>query len=492
MSDKMKNRNNVVCPIFGIGADLRPNVLPTYNDCMKKYLLLKSSAGRNIDVLNMLVSDIMAIWNKVSVPILSQQRIKVNVRNYLKRYQSKLKKYQELKGNREYRTKLKTFLNESFSLFDISACKCDLRSDCGCSVARSISNSEKEFLADQRTERKMVLRESELNLSKKMDLENQSQSTKTVFKNENSFEGSVVMRPKNKLQQLKEKKECSEVCQSLVNISSTKRNTLKLENTATICDRFRIKNGAASSLATAVLQDIELITPNNMNLVIDRKKIWRARQKNRKRLSDTKIGNIKALFFDGRKDKTLKITKRNGIRYRRTVTEEHITLLEEPESQYIGHTVPKSGKAIHIKDSICEFFQSYSINDSDFAAVGCDGTNTNVGNKNGVITRLEKTLKRPLQRLICQLHANELNLRHLLTKLDGVTSGPTTFSGPIGSQLKTSHLKPIVEFEPIPTTIPILTTKVSSDQQYLYDICNAVSSGYCSQSLANRHTGIFS
>lgn len=89
----------------------------------------------------------------------------------------------------------------------------------------------------------------------------------------------------------------------MLNIASSSRNTLKLENSAIICDRYKIENGAASALSTAVLQDVGLITPNNRNLVIDRKKIWRARVKNRKRMSDTKIGDIRALYFDGRKDK---------------------------------------------------------------------------------------------------------------------------------------------------------------------------------------------
>ena len=57
-------------------------------------------------------------------------------------------------------------------------------------------------------------------------------------------------------------------------------------------------------------------------------------------------------------------------------------------------------------------------------AIGCDGTNVNSGVKGGVIRLLELELGRPLQWLICLLHANELPLRHLLQKLDGVTHGP--------------------------------------------------------------------
>ena len=48
---------------------------------------------------------------------------------------------------------------------------------------------------------------------------------------------------------------------------------------------------------------------------------------------------------------------------------------------------------------------------------------------------MEKHLERPVQWLVCLLHANELPLRHLIEKLDGGTTGPNVFSGPIGSSL---------------------------------------------------------
>jgi len=68
-------------------------------------------------------------------------------------------------------------------------------------------------------------------------------------------------------------------------------------------------------------------------------------------------------------------------------------------------------------------------------AVGCDGTNVNTGNAGGIIALLEKHLNKPLQWLVCQLHANELPLRHLLKYLDGETCGPRAFKGVIGKQL---------------------------------------------------------
>lgn len=144
---------------------------------------------------------------------------------------------------------------------------------------------------------------------------------------------------------------------------------------------------------------MQLIQPEDTRLVVDKSKIWRARVKSRKKLSDVRLDGINALYFDGRKDKTLTQQHINGTTFHKTVVEEHITLLQEPSSQYIGHTVPQSGTSIHIAESICEFFNSRSstIDQSTFAAVGCDGTNGNVGHKGGVIRLLELTINRPVQ-----------------------------------------------------------------------------------------------
>lgn len=126
-------------------------------------------------------------------------------------------------------------------------------------------------------------------------------------------------------------------------------------------------------------------------------------------------------------------------------------------------------------------------------AIGCDGTNVNVGRSRGVIRLLEEELHKPLQWFICQLHANELPLRHLLIHLDGATSGPRAFSGKIGKQLATCEKLELVSFVPIEVNLPDMSlVSLSTDQQYLYDLCIAISSGNCSMDLSRRHPGALS
>ena len=58
-----------------------------------------------------------------------------------------------------------------------------------------------------------------------------------------------------------------------------------------------------------------------------------------------------------------------------------------------------------------------------------------IGKNVGCLTCLEAKLGRYLQWLICLLHLNEQPLSHIFHVFDGATSGPSSFSRPIGKQL---------------------------------------------------------
>ena len=117
----------------------------------------------------------------------------------------------------------------------------------------------------------------------------------------------------------------------------------------------------------------------------------------------------------------------------------------------------------------------------------------NTGPKGGVIRVLECKLGKPLQWFICQLHANESPLRHLMQQMDGKTTGPQGFSGDIGKKLHDCEKLPIKGFSKISTEMCLLDQKIvndlSTDQKYLYDICIAVGRGNVPESLAARKPG---
>ena len=78
------------------------------------------------------------------------------------------------------------------------------------------------------------------------------------------------------------------------------------------------------------------------------------------------------------------------------------------------------------------------------------------------------------------LHLNKLPPRHVFQNLDGVTSGPNSFSGSIDRQLNGAVCEwKVVKFKSIPNPkFPVipnsLINDLSSDQYYVYRICSAV------------------
>jgi hypothetical protein len=92
-----------------------------------------------------------------------------------------------------------------------------------------------------------------------------------------------------------------------------------------------------------------------------------------------------------------------------------------------------------------------------------------------------------MQWLSCQLYATELPLRHLFIHLDGLTTGPKGFSGSLGKALNKVEERSVVAFKPIESKMPLMTiAELSTYQKYLYEICQAVSTGICPKNLEAR------
>jgi len=165
-------------------------------------------------------------------------------------------------------------------------------------------------------------------------------------------------------------------------------------------------------------------------------------------------------------------------------------LIKEPGSQYVGHVTPKSGSALDINESILEYVaMNVPGGFNDICVIGSDGTVVNTGINNSVSRRLELKLNRPLQWVICLLHFNELSFRHLFQHIDGTTTGPNFYSGPIGTKLLRCEGLPVVRFQAVDCNLPVVDLKIlSKDQQYLLQIIQAVKRGNPSD-LARRDPG---
>ena len=111
-----------------------------------------------------------------------------------------------------------------------------------------------------------------------------------------------------------------------------------------------------------------------------------------------------------------------------------------------------------------------------------DGCAVNTGIHAGAIRIVEVQTGDVLQHVICGLHMNEFVFWHILCDTDGVTKGPDSLSGPVGSTLSGDiWLEPVVTFQPIPGKVPVLPDKVikelSRDQQLAYRYAHAIMSG---------------
>lgn len=130
--------------------------------------------------------------------------------------------------------------------------------------------------------------------------------------------------------------------------------------------------------------------------------------------------------------------------------EEHISLIGQPGNHFLQFVPLDEGCAIHFLHGIT------NVIDQDFDAIGSEGTVVNAGHKGGVIRLYEEYLQHALRWLICLLHFTELPLRVLFTKIDGVTTGPSAFTGQIGKAIKSSLSLPVVKFRRIQCTLPNL------------------------------------
>lgn len=127
---------------------------------------------------------------------------------------------------------------------------------------------------------------------------------------------------------------------------------LTIPSFSRVSDRYGVPDRAAAALAYALLYDIKTSTPpdsNENNIIIDKYKVRRERTIARNEVM-SKISNndcnLRALYFDGIIDDTLCIDKtKDGKMHRTSVKEDHISLIHEPNSQFLGCTTPLTGKA---------------------------------------------------------------------------------------------------------------------------------------------------
>lgn len=111
------------------------------------------------DLKDQLLRDVVGVWNKACLPVLSKQRIEAKLKELIEKYNAARKKEMKRGGSE---------VNEEWlqNLFDISACKCSIPENpvvrykkllCSCELENRIPEKEIAFLKDHRKGRKRYI-----------------------------------------------------------------------------------------------------------------------------------------------------------------------------------------------------------------------------------------------------------------------------------------------------------------------------------------------
>lgn len=501
----MPNTRNIFnCPVFGPSSDLANNRLPTYVDVAKCYEFVRegfkvSKKEPTFQTISLILANkIREIWEQASLPMISSQRTLAKI----KEFHIKLQTLKKDKHKATFSVKCDVFRRENANkLFDISSCKCNNFSNCIC--VEKVPILERPFLVDQRGPRKMVIGRIDILTTKKI----QKNTERKIANQERVLKARTAAAVSNTVNidlssAESESDSTSDIESNILSPRSTpkhksstvcSKNKIAFSNVAMACDRIGISDRAAAIIVSSTLQDLGIVSSTDSSMVVDRNKIRRARKVTRSKIQNIELSEnreLLGLYFDGRKDKTISQIKIGEKFARKTVMEDHIVVLSEPDSKYIGHLTATSSTSLAIKKYMFEFLAENDFDVSNLNVIGCDGTVVNTGCNGGIIRLIELELKKPLQWFICLLHCNELPLRHLFLKLDGRTVGPNAFSGPLGKQLQNCETLPVVSFEKITSELPFVdSADLSTDQKYLYEITSAISKNSFSADLINRNPG---
>ena len=264
----------------------------------------------------------------------------------------------------------------------------------------------------------------------------------------------------------------------------------------------RVSKYELAQLATALLIDLKIVTPDNQDLIIDSSKMGRILKKVGEKVKEDARQSIKdnpplCFGFDGKKDTVNFYNVINDVKHPDALIEEHIVMTLEPGSRMMDFFTHQ-GKATVLGDKLYDKLVEHKAVDS-VAGIKADSCPTNTGWEHGCIQHLEKRIDRPLLWNICDCHTTELPLHHLIKDktMSGATTSGGTWKCPVMKQLNTVLDKEItVDFEPIvvgPGIQPVseeVLKSLSEDQQFAYKICNVVRTGQGLETVDHYKTGV--
>ena len=521
-----------------------PSELPTLRDILRYGIFLREKSDENNrnyttgELAKDIYHELEETWtranNKFRPPVTNA---KVTV---MKKIEEQLTLARDVSLGRGKLDIKENFMKKLDRLFDILNCKCDIilcndfgcpedcklqvHISCNCSRDKKIPIQELIFIKGQREKigsigsHQMGLPDlPEHRRQVKLEMRHQEEERKRMDYEENAPLQFQVLPPdtiesSSDEEAIPSKKRQVEPDFQVPGTSGVKRkrdeyNTMEIPNVALQSIRYGVGLRPAAAIATAALMDAGLITDVDKSQIVDHSKVKRAQEKIMKNLQrnfedECREGKINCIFFDGRQDatKVMLQAEDSDRQFPSMVKEEHYAVCSEPGGQYLFHFTPESASktkkhAEIIADNIMEFMCERGI-DKSIMAIGGDSTNVNTGWEGGAMHWLEVKLGRKLNWLVCNLHTNELPLRHLITTLDGKTLSNNKWAGTIGKMLDSAtdlEINPSFEKIQLGDDLIYLTNEVledlSTDQAYGYKITEAIRSGQIQKDLALLEIG---
>ena len=528
--------NTNLIKFLGNGEDFIASEVPTLRAALRQGIQLqKNNLHNNITRSNCKIYDIasgiapliLAQWqksnNEFKYPVVKEEK---NIIGDLIKYWNKAGEVARNKATKKVKEEI---LNKLDKLYDILNCKCTIHLChneeilcsgcdigahviCSCPQIHKIPKKDLQWVFYQRQK---IGEMSSFQMAGNDTLESARQHKILKRKCEELHRNMKLQKISDNTVILEDSSESSSSSNnsSLGKPScSTKNHTFKVTNTVAASIRLGVSNRGTSGVITGFLKDLVdagyLTEEDKAFLTCDSTKIFRAKEKlmSCARLTEeTRALNsdVECIFFYGRADKTKVLTFQEETKkyHKSVITEEHYTLIQEPEGMYVHHFSPANYSGPKIKPAkkialgVFDWIESHGAKES-IQVIGGDSTSTITGHRGGALYNLEVQLGHKCLWSICMIHTNELPLRRLIESYDGKTCSATAYKGDICQLLPKVNELPInFSFKALPGGEDLINLpedivkSLSTDQQNCYLLVKAIKTGNLSTDLANLKGG---
>ena len=381
---------------------------------------------------------VMNIWKKASIfTIRKVEDVKKKLIREVDKLQYLLDTSHKHAGDADW-IDTKNYVNNFYSLFDIALCKCYdkivrnietffyepeevLYKNCTCPVNQKIPENEWAFYVDQKLtrSRKMFIDQSiDIQGSKTLNkqLEKAEQLAKKSEKLEKQKEREKALfdqpGPSTRTPRRFSKDDAKDSSDSNSEIDSSSEDEdhkgdgsdedyeEKVEakyckwqypNTVSFAQRHGLTLFQICGMINMVLRDL-VVTDHSKFVSI--KKIRNMKQKQGRELADEHAltNGIRSITYDGKKNS-------NVQEHSKTILQENITVISEPNGTYLHHFTPKSGSGKDIGVCLYDTVLEYQSQDT-LLSVGADSTAANTSPDKGAIHYLELNMRKCLQWII--------------------------------------------------------------------------------------------